>query len=274
MIYYTIKGAKTNVRQWVFPGGEVGIDINIGSESPKYDVSQVIITARIKNSDDVMGLVLSHDAIKRQYPFADLVLYLPYIPYGRQDRVCNNGESHSLKVFGKLINSMCFKSVNTVDPHSIGSVSCIDNLYYKDQFEVFKSIKTSFREWYIVAPDQGATKKCEDFAKKIGAMGVITCDKARDLTTGKITGFRVLDEVPEGANLLVLDDLCDKGGTFIAVAKALTDKCKIGRLELAVTHGLFTHEQGAKPLLALFDKVYSTTSYKLEKEEGVVYVDL
>lgn len=258
MISYKVGNVTTEVRQWNFPGGEIGVDINVGSQTPNAEVNQVIITARIKNSDDVMGLVLSHDAIKRQYPFADLVLYLPYIPYGRQDRVCNNGESHSLKVFGRLINSMGFKSVNTIDPHSIVSAACIDNFYHADQFTVFGSIKTSFREWTIVAPDQGATKKCEDFAKNVGAAGVITFSKTRELSTGQITGMKPNQEIDPLGKYLVLDDICDGGRTFIELAKCFSHTaCD---LELAVTHGIFS--KGVEVVAEEFDHVYTTNSFR------------
>ena len=50
MIYYTIKGAKTNVRQWVFPGGEVGIDINIGSERVDYNTKDIRVTSTSKGA--------------------------------------------------------------------------------------------------------------------------------------------------------------------------------------------------------------------------------
>lgn len=260
MIIYTTDilglGVKTTVRQWNFPGGEVGVDINNLSQVDGVDVKYVRVDARIQNSDDVMALLMATDALRREFPLAKFRLNLPYIPYARQDRVCNAGEALSIKVFGSLINSMKYDMVGVIDPHSSVSVACIDNVRVVEQFEVFKNIKSSFREWTIVAPDQGATKKCEEFAKKVGAAGVITFSKTRELSTGKITGMKCLDSIDDNAQYLVLDDICDGGRTFIELAQCFNSGTT---LELAVTHGIFS--KGFEVVGAVYDHVYTTDSF-------------
>jgi ribose-phosphate pyrophosphokinase len=277
MIKYNVGNIQTTVRQWKFPDGCVGVDINVGSNAVDITVSNVTITCIFGSegftiNDDILALAFVRDALRTHYPLANIHLYLPYIPYARQDRACNPGEAHQLKVIGNLINGMDFATVVAVDAHSIVSQACINRIYVEDQYSVFNGVRQSFRETYIVAPDQGASKKCEDFAKRVGAAGVITCVKNRDLRTGRIISFRVIDDVPPNADLLVLDDLCDKGGTFLAVADELR-KHDPARLDLAVTHGLFTHVDGVKPLLQKFDKVFTTNSYISDKS-GAIVIDL
>lgn len=267
----------THVIQWKFPDGCVGVNIQTGSEHPDFGCPTVHVTCIFGSdgftiNDDIMALAFVRDALRTQFPVANIHLELPYIPYARQDRVCSPGEAAQLKVIGEMINGMGFASVHAVDAHSSVAGAVIDRLYVDDQYSVFSGVRQSFRETYIVAPDQGASKKCEDFAKRVGAAGVITCAKTRDLSTGKIIGFRVVDDVPPNADLLVLDDLCDKGGTFLAVASELR-KHEPARLDLAVTHGLFTHTDGVRPLLDLYDKVFTSNSI-ITNKTGAIIIDL
>lgn len=277
MIKYRVGNVSTHVRQWKFPDTCVGIDIQVGARPVNFNVPNVQVTLVFGSegftiNDDIMALAFVRNALRTQYPLANLHLELPYIPYARQDRAVNPGEAAQLKVIGDLINGMDFATVHAVDAHSIVAAACINRLYVTDQYDVFNGVRQSFRETYIVAPDQGASKKCEEFAKRVGAAGVITCEKKRDFkNNSKIIGFRVIYEVPEGADLLVLDDLCDKGGTFLAVAAELR-KHNPERLDLAVTHGLFTHQDAVKPLLQVFDKVFTSNSY-ISNKNGAVIVD-
>ena len=190
-----------------------------------------------------------------------MCLFIPYFPYARQDRVCNSGEALSVQVMGKLINAQGYHSVIVVDPHSAVTPAVIDRCLVWDQIDVFHDIKSDWSEWTIVAPDQGALKKTEDFAKRLGAAGVISCTKHRELATGKITGMYVNGPGDMSTlNLFVLDDICDGGRTFIELAKVLnTDvRHKPAKLELAITHGIFS--QGVGVLTDFFDQIHTSNS--------------
>lgn len=275
MIKYKIDGVQTTVHRWKFPDSCVGIDIQVGSQEINLNQNEIIVTCVFGSegftiNDEMFALDCAVDALKHQYPMSKLHLRLPYIPYARQDRAVSSGEAHQLKVIGKSINGMGFRTVEVLDPHSTVAAACIDRMYALDQYSVFAGIRQSYRETYIVAPDQGATKKCEEFAKRVGAAGVITCVKSRDFANNsRITGLRVIDDVPVGADLLVLDDLADAGGTFIRLAQELR-KYNPSRLDLAVTHGLFT--KGVGIVKDHFDKVFTTNSYISDKT-GAIVVD-
>jgi ribose-phosphate pyrophosphokinase len=276
MISYTINNIATHVRQWKFPDTCIGVDINIGSMEPvtsRFDIYvSCIFGDEFTINDNVFALGLTMDALKHYYPCSDFHLLMPYTPYGRQDRACSPGEAFSLRFVGKVINGIGFTTVTVLDPHSGVVDACIDNLQVVNQFDIFSKIYTSFREVYIVAPDQGATKKCEDFAKRVGAAGVITCSKVREMSTGKILGLKLLDEVPKSAYLLVLDDICDGGRTFIEVAQAITAVSEPLTLDLAVTHGLFT--KGAGVVADFYDTIYTTDSFISDKNHDKVEVNL
>ena len=71
--------------------------------------------------------------------------------------------------------------------------------------------------------------------------------------TGKILSVDVPDESFEKP-VVILDDICDGGGTFIALAQVLRERTR-QPLYLYVTHGLFT--KGLAPLQACYDGVFA-----------------
>lgn len=268
-LYYTVDNHRTgeSVRHSIsvikFPGGETNVDINSGSVSYQHleanSATEVLLHARLKSGDDVMAMLLAKDAIERVYIHAKVSLFMPYIPYARQDRVCVAGEALSIKVFASLINSADFHNVIVTDAHSPTAVALINRCIAYDQFDVFAQIKQDWMNWTIVAPDMGAAKKCEDFAKRVGAEGVVYFNKARDLNTGKILSIDLIGEKPVDKNLLILDDICDGGRTFVGMLPALQGN---KRIDLAVTHGIFS--AGVDVLTSAFDTVYTTNSWSTQ----------
>ena len=120
MITYSVNSVKHIPKTWKFPAGEVGVSAHFDNNSTKTDL--VKISAHLTSSDEVMKLLMLTDALKRQYPNAQLELRLGYIPYGRQDRVCSEGESLSIKVFANLINAQEYSRVVIFDPQDRKSV--------------------------------------------------------------------------------------------------------------------------------------------------------
>jgi len=68
--------------------------------------------------------------------------------------------------------------------------------------------------------------------------------------------LQLLKNIP----ILICDDLCDAGGTFIGEAKYLRENGISNPLNLFVGHGLFT--KGLEPLLEHFEHIYCTNSYQ------------
>ena len=187
---------------------------------------------------------------------------IPYIPYARQDRMCDSGESFSLKVFSSLVNSLGLGKVTMVDAHSDVAPALIENsvnlsnsIYVKQALEDIGDPGGVL----IVSPDSGANKKVHKLVKDLGTGNtVIACDKVRDPTTGKLSGFRVFADDLGGKSCLIVDDICDGGRTFIGVAQELRRK-NAGKLYLFVTHGIFS--AGHIELRMAFEKVYCTDSF-------------
>lgn len=276
MIKYTIGSVTTVADYKVFKDGAVNPNINTGSNETDFGGYNILIDARLSSSDDILALAQVTAALRKQYPLSPIGLFMPYVMYARQDRACNAGEANGLKVFGKMINDMGFSMVSILDPHSVATEAVLNNVQIIEQFEVFKDIKPSFREWTIVAPDAGATKKCEAFAKRVGAAGVLTFNKVRDMETVEIT--RLEPNTPIKVNgkgkYLILDDICDGGRTFIQVAEVIGSHDEMATIELAVTHGIFSY--GVDIVTDKVDHVYTTDSFRqdLVSSEKLTVIEL
>jgi ribose-phosphate pyrophosphokinase len=262
-----VDGKLFEVAQFTFPGGEVQIKVPEEFGHPyTFDVH-----ASIRNSDDFMALVLTMSVVGRQLN-SGVNLHLHYFPYARQDRASQVGEAESMKVFAHMINTLNFNSVHVWDIHNEEMLRYIDNVTHDNQF-VFSSrlLYAAHEEYraydYVVAPDKGALPKIQKKLNNINPAWrpkLIVGEKVRDPATGNITGTAVdFEGSLEGKRLLIIDDICDGGRTFVELAKVLR-KYNPKQIDLYVTHGIFS--KGASVFFDLVDNIYTTNSFFEDKE--------
>lgn len=236
-----------------FPGGEINVSVPV-----MLLQSSVTITVWLKDSDGIMALS-QLKSILDDHGVKEVTLFMGYVPYARQDRVCNKGESLSIKVFTSIINTLNFCKVIILDPHSDVTTALLDRVHVIDKAELFEYMTDTFD--CFVAPDAGATKEVQ---KLSAAKGVefIQGTKERDTNTGALSGFSYYGHV-EGKNLLIVDDLCDGGGTFLGLAEALSYG-NPASISLYVTHGMFT--KGVETVKEHFKTIYTTNSFNKDIE--------
>jgi ribose-phosphate pyrophosphokinase len=248
----------------LFSGGEVNLNTAL-SPVDVWDVTYVSVYARLQCANGIVALLMLKDALERTlgaFNEVKYILFLDYVPYARQDRPCNEGEALSIKVMADLINTMSFDKVQITDPHSDVTPALInysDTAHCTDIIASFPELLEAIDGGAfdaLVAPDGGAIKKVEAVAKLLG-LPVIYGHKKRDTGTGALSGFGYQGDVKD-MNLLIVDDICDGGGTFIGLGEALRTGGAI-EISLYVTHGIFS--KGVDNLLNMFDKVYTTDSF-------------
>lgn len=236
-----LNGIEVPVKHFTFKGGEEQVHIDT-KFAPKGSIGFVEITSKIKNSCDVMTLLMLVDAcyrLENLHHHAEMTLNIPYVPYARQDRVMQSGEALSSRVFADLINGLGFDKVVIDDPHSHVISGMINKVRIRSQEELassFHDVLTG-KNATIIAPDAGARKKAQKVAERF-CMPIIEAGKVRNVETGEITGTAVYGDV-EGRKCLIVDDIADGGRTFIALAQALKEK-GAKRVILYVTHGIFS----------------------------------
>ena len=275
MISYSVGNVKHLPKIFSFPAGEVGVSTHYDAASK--DKELVKVDACLTSSDEIIQLFMLTDALKRQYVNSRFELNLGYVPYGRQDRVCNEGESLSIKVFADMINSLNYSLVTITDPHSDVTGALFNNVKIVSQKEIFDKYflrKLSFLERdVLIAPDIGAAKKANEIFSGLKMNSLMVANKQRDLATGYITDFEFSGDV-EGKHCVVVDDICDGGATFILIGKALRER-GAKSITLCVTHGIFS--KGHEVVANLYDKVYTTNSYHKNRVglvDGVTYIEI
>ncbi|BAQ64900.1 ribose-phosphate diphosphokinase [Geminocystis sp. NIES-3709] len=243
------------IKTFNFPGGECHVSL-----SPEVITPKTIIQGILNSANEIMALLLTVDAIRRILPSVSIELVIPYFPYARQDRVCNQGESLSVKVMTDLINGLKCDRVVIIDPHSDVTSALLDNCQVVTQADILAQSdlgKTLQKEnWVLIAPDAGAEKKTFEVAKRLSQseqyLDVFCGSKIRDTKTGKILATTFHDDV-KGRKVLLVDDICDGGRTFIELAKVLQEK-QVQEIALYVTHGIFS--KGLQPLRPYFSHIY------------------
>ncbi len=241
---------NTPLTSSLFPGGEAHISLQ---DVPVGDCT--VVWAFLESADEIMKLLLCMDALRREAPEGRVELHLPYMPYARQDRVCNPGEALSVRVMANLINSLQADSVTLYDPHSDVVGALIDRVRIVPQHALLQEL-TPFildKSLALVAPDAGAEKKTHQFAQSLPAkVEILYGSKVRDTQTGAITGTTVRGDAT-GRGVLLIDDICDGGRTFIELAKVLRAE-GAEEIYLYVTHGIFS--KGVEALTPYFDHLY------------------
>jgi len=194
-------------------------------------INSIIIETDLSSSDDIILLCLMAD-----YFTCEKQLVLLYTPYARQDRKTSPEEPFSFKTIARLINSCGFKHVIVIDPHSDVTPALIENCVVRRRVDIVGEIS---EDSIIVSPDAGAMKANNEVAKKLGLRHIVAT-KVRDVSTGEITSTQVHTDINlKGEKLIILDDICDGGRTFIELAKVLrTYEPK--SIELAVTVGIYS----------------------------------
>lgn len=217
----------------------------------------IVIEWLYEGDDELFTLICVKRHIDRHLGENDVVLDLPYIPHARMDRVKSDSDVFTLKYFCEIINSLNFKIVWVRDAHSNVSLALLDNVYDTGVRGYIKVAAAMAKADALFFPDEGAMKRYSEQSPMPYAFGM----KKRDWETGKILGLDIIHpENIKDKNVLIVDDICSKGGTFFHSAKALK-AAGAKSVSLYVTHCEGTITLGELAASdGLVDHVYTTKS--------------
>nr|WP_318383336.1 ribose-phosphate diphosphokinase [uncultured Enterobacter sp.] len=245
-----------------FPDGAVGLKVS--QALPARAQEMRIRAAAMRDMNDFMLLAQLVEAVRHATDVVISHLELPWLPYARQDRHMVAGDSFALSVFASLLNTLSFTKVFLLDPHSDAAAAAIHNSIVIAQESGLLQSETlrgaiAAGALMLVAPDAGALKKIHSVAHATGAAEYAILTKQREVATGRLTGFALVAGDVANRDVLIVDDLCDAGGTFIGSAQVLRD-AGARSVSLYVTHGVFS--KGIENLLNNgITAIYTTTSF-------------
>ena len=222
-----------------------------------HDFSNPRIVERINSYEDLFFIKSIKDVCDYNN-VADVELFIPCMFQQQHDRRFNDNESFELKLVADFINSCNFNKVTIFHPHSdstgmgVRNAKLIDNSAF-----ISKVLEDLGQEPVILSTDAGSFKWINKLADKIKFGGeVYSASKSRDLVTHKLTQV-IENEDFEGKDILVIDDLCVFGGTFVGLAKLLKER-NAGKLYLAVSH--MTVQNPNPDLEQHYDRIFTTNS--------------
>ncbi len=240
---------------FTFPDGQPHFKL----ETYEREFSTVTVETAIRNPVELFTLLLVNDVL-RQHGYAEVNLDIRYLLAARMDRAIDTQQPFSLQTVARIINSAGFTRVRILDVHSEVATRLIRNSENVLPKAIVKSVMTTLGSPMVIIPDKGATQRVKTLAEAPHYVYLTQAYKKRDMETGKLSGFGLESTAfIHGSDCLIIDDICDGGGTFTGLAKVLRE-AGAKKVYLFVTHGIFSK---GLPLEGI-DHVYTTDSY-LEK---------
>jgi len=217
-----------------FPDGTLNIkgDVNLAG-------TEVLISWHYANDAEFMTIAFLTKFYQAHE--CDVVLYMPYVPNARMDRVECAGDIFAMKYFGELINSLNFKAVWIEDPHSSVAYANINKVHFCNDAEWIERVvntviylENGIRP-IIFFPDEGAMKRYNNWFNGLDKAFAV---KNRNWNTGAIIDLQILgisEHDIKDKPVIIRDDICSYGGTFYHTAKKLKEM-GAGNIYVMVTH--------------------------------------
>ncbi len=169
---------------------------------------------------------------------------MPYIPYSRMDRVKKSSSAFTLKSFANVVNSIVKpQHIKCLDVHSDVSLALFDCYVYNYKPQIkFINGKYDKDTTLIVYPDGNAAKKYKEYLSGFKSISLL---KDRDFESGQIAASVVADstdlikvDTTKFKDVVIVDDLCSKGGTFLRAAENIRKllKSEDVNIDLVVAH--------------------------------------
>lgn len=247
-----------------------------GSSYVMVDFTQPSLEFRINSYEDLWTLTQIKDVYDHNKMPVDLTI--PCLLDAQADRRFGQNESSNLKLILKHLARLNFRSISIFHPHNpevvealLDRVNIIDNHYFIESV-----IKKLYREntycigtpYYkqdlcdnliLMSTDAGGFKPLMKLANKLSWRGeVASASKSREYKDGEtILTQMVVHSDFRGKDVLIIDDLCVKGGTFIGLAKILKER-NVGKIYLATSH--MTVPDFNPQLTEVYDRIFTTNS--------------
>lgn len=188
-------------------------------------------------------------------------LVIDYMPYARMDRASE--DLFTLRSVTSRINALNFASVLVIEPHSDVTPALLNRVSTESPTTTWLleaalyAVDFDIGYDYLLFPDAGAQKRYGDLAEHYNYLVGL-----KHRNHGKLSQFQLVgpDTLPDGAQVVIVDDLCSYGNTFIALAQLAADKYAPRAIHLVVTHLEPSIYRGKLLDSPLIDSIFASTS--------------
>lgn len=207
-----------NVKLQKFSDGEIQ-----ASYEETVRGKEVYIIQPTISSDSIMEVMIMIDAAKRASA-NKITAVMPYYGYARQDRKDRPRVAIGAKLVAKMLAAAGANRIMTMDLHADQIQGFfafpIDHMFASSVFLPYLE-KLQVPNLTIVAPDTGATKRANNYAKYLNA-DLAICYKQRKVAN-EVSEMTLIGEV-KGRNVIIMDDMIDTAGTMCKAAQMIADR--------------------------------------------------
>lgn len=221
-------------------------------------------------NEKLMELLIAIDCIKRSSA-SDIVCVIPYFGYARQDRKAKPRQPISARLVADLLKTAGANRVVTIDLHAAqiqGFFSFpVDDLTTIPMMGQYFLKKPEFNsdEFVVVSPDHGGTTRARNLAVILNTPIAIV-DKRRP-RPNVCEAQNVIGDI-NGKNCILVDDICDTGGSLCAAAALLKEK-GAKDVYVSLAHGVFSGDAMAKIENSTIKELICTNTIPLTEEKKV-----
>jgi ribose-phosphate pyrophosphokinase len=212
---------ETRVLVGTFNDGETRIEIK---ENVRGGDVFVIQSTCSPVNNNLMELILMIDALKRSSANR-ITIIVPYFGYARQDRKHSGRVPISAKIVADLIETAGAHRVVCMDLHAsqiqgffripvdhLSAGEILFTQYIKMNFELSEVV--------VVSPDAGGVDRARCVKNRAGVCSMAIVDKCRT-APGEAVAVNLIGDV-KGKHAIIVDDMCDTGGSLCECAAILT----------------------------------------------------
>ncbi|RYX84755.1 ribose-phosphate pyrophosphokinase [bacterium] len=191
-------------------------------------------------NDTLMELLILCDAFKRASP-RRIVPIVPYFGYARQDKKVRPREPITAKLVADMISHAGADRIFVIDLHA-GQIQGffdipVDHLPGQPLLaEHLRSMGICGKGVTVVSPDVGGVERATILAEKLSSELAIVAKRRPE--PGKVKVVEVIGQI-EGQICVLIDDMIDSGGTFVAAAQELASR-GAKKIYGCATHGVLS----------------------------------
>ena len=232
--YLDVPLCDTEIKR--FRDNEVFVRVN---ENVRGEDVFIIQSTSYPANDNLMELLICIDALTRASA-KRITAVVPYFGYARQDRKTDGRTPISAKLVANLISTAGADRVLTMDLHA-GQIQGFfdvptDNLIAAPVME--RDIRRNYKEKVmVISPDVGGVVRARALADRLNCPLAIV-DKRRP-APGESEVMNIIGDVA-GHHCLIVDDMCDSGGTLVNAAAAIREQ-GAESVSAYVTHGILSN---------------------------------
>lgn len=191
---------------------------------------------------------------------------VPYLAYARKDRKSQARDPVTTRYVAELFEAVGTDVVVTLDVHNLAAFQnafrCrTEHLEAAGLFAAHLAPRFAGRALVVVSPDEGGTKRAEQFRQRLGRAtgkipGTAFCEKYR--SGGVVSGEMLVGDVG-GKDVVIVDDLVSSGST-LARAAATCRARGAANIVAVAAHGLFVADAPAVLAASAIQEILVTDS--------------